>query len=457
MADAVRAAALGNQQQEADRRQQDYQRACDMMQAALRESRRSERIKIDTVDPFHPCPSTQERRSGERLETDLGRFLTAAVQTLRNRNVSDGVRKRSLFHHVRGPAREFLRHFDMESDPPPEGNGPTFESVVTRFWNFFQNRENADQRLDGFLRIVRRPGEDILQYHSYLTRMANAIVDTDHAMEPTLIALIWNKLVKECDEELQADLYKDHSRNDMATALNYIQSWTVRRPASSLHRNQLRREEKEAARKKADREKEKDKSSRQANGNNNNGNGRTAARVHSVRALPPPEGWQEGERTEASSSGTGAAAAVIDCYNCDEPGHMARHCPKGSQTQTVAPSKKPDAARGKDSGKGVAKPKSGARPRKCPVCFKTGHQPNRCFLLKRVLRIYKELKDKIATNFMEVVVSDPFHEEVAPVREAIARELDWEQLDIEEDRIDEVITAALTCQDLYNSEDEEEE
>ena len=92
-----------------------------------------------------------------------------------------------------------------------------------------------------------------------------------------------------------------------------------------------------------------------------------------------------------------------------------------------------------------------------PCASKLGISPNRCFLLKRVLCIYKDLKDKIATNFMEVVVSDPFHEEVAPVREAIARELDWEQLDIEEDRIDEAITAALTCQDLYNSEDEEEE
>ena len=105
----------------------------------------------------------------------------------------------------------------------------------------------------------------------------------------------------------------------------------------------------------------------------------------------------------------------------------------------------------------MAKFKSNARGRECPICRKPGHTPAKCFLLEKVLKIWKQIKGDAATNFVEKVAEDPFHEEVMPVREAILSDIDWSQAEIDEGDIDEIITAALECPLLYLREESDSE
>ena len=280
-----------------------------------------------------------------------------------------------------------------------------------------------------------------------MLKIGNKVMRADATMEGTVLSVMWSKILKECPEYLRADLYERHDRTNMAAALNYIQQWISRHPDCSLHSKQLKKERE-----------------RKPNGyERKNGNHpKTQPKVANIRALPPVEGWPEETEREQETIPSGeedtAGAAALQCYGCKEEGHLRRDCPSGSQTQTVPIGKKSTTTKPKKTyRKGVNKFKENAKKDRCPICLKNWHPLHKCFLLKKILIIWKEIKNDVSVNFMELVAEDPFHEEVQPVREAIATDINWEATEIEEEDIDKVITAALECQELYNESSSEGE
>ena len=429
------------------------------VQAALRDNKRYEKIHMETVDPFNPCPTAADRKGSEKYETDVNRFILSLVPTLRNRDVPDSVRKRTLFHHTRGTAREWLRQFNIEGEPPGLQNEiPTFEYIVNALQAHFNDERPPEQLMKILKRVTRRPGEDILTYYGWMMKLAQPVFAADATMELPCLAEIYDKIMDECDGELVADMYDQHSMHNIEAALQYIKKWVARRPSSRLHPTNLAKERKEAEKRKNDGGSNTSNHSGQNRGSNGSQRpqNRSAPRVNATRALPGPDGWQEGDTGQGTEE-EGAETHVIRCHNCDEPGHYVRDCPDMSQTQTVVPKRKNGGAGGaKGSGSSGKAPlgKSSNNRKKCRVCLKTNHKEADCFLLKKVIKIWKELKGNAATNFMQLAMSDPFHEEVMPIREVIAQNVDWHELDISEGEATGAITAAL-CYLSLNEEDED--
>ena len=159
MAQATRDTSQGFQQVIRDVVAQNSRQLAQVVDQALRDNRRYERIQLDNVDPFNPHPSPSDRKGNERIETDVDVFLQSIVPSLRLRQVPDSVRIRSLYFHTRGAAKDFLRQFSME------GVDPTFERLVNMLHDYFRSRETADQILDRLYKVTRRPGEDMPSYH----------------------------------------------------------------------------------------------------------------------------------------------------------------------------------------------------------------------------------------------------------------------------------------------------
>ena len=231
MAQATRDTSQGFQQVIRDVVAQNSRQLAQVVDQALRDNRRYERIQLDNVDPFNPHPSPSDRKGNERIETDVDVFLQSIVPSLRLRQVPDSVRIRSLYFHTRGAAKDFLRQFSME------GVDPTFERLVIMLHDYFRSRETADQILDRLYNVARRPGEDMPSYHQYMLKIGNKVLRADNTMEGTVLSVMWSKILKECPEYLRADLYERHSRTNMAAALSYIQQWISRHPEHSVFVN----------------------------------------------------------------------------------------------------------------------------------------------------------------------------------------------------------------------------
>ena len=92
---------------------------------------------------------------------------------------------------------------------------------------------------------------------------------------------------------------------------------------------------------------------------------------------------------------------------------------------------------------------------KCKVCIKENHITDNCFVLKRVKNYLKDNHNDSKINFLAHVLEDPYDEFILPIREGIAQEIDWSQCKVEEEDLEEIITAVLQLPETYESFEEE--
>ena len=88
--------------------------------------------------------------------------------------------------------------------------------------------------------------------------------------------------------------------------------------------------------------------------------------------------------------------------------------------------------------------------------FKTNHVTSNCFVLKRVKNYLKEHPDNNTINFLAHALRDPYDDHIVPLREDMAQIIDWEDCNIAEEEIEEIITAALQLPETYEYLEREE-
>ena len=50
---------------------------------------------------------------------------------------------------------------------------------------------------------------------------------------------------------------------------------------------------------------------------------------------------------------------------------------------------------------------------------------------------------------MGLALEDPWSEQLGPIRETVSQEIDWQECLVGAENLDEVITAALTCEETW--------
>ena len=147
------------------------------------------------------------------------------------------------------------------------------------------------------------------------------------------------------------------------------------------------------------------------------------------------------------------------CFQCRRPGHLARDCPLGAQTQTIAKS------RGQNDSKGLSKFKgkrtSGENKDNstltCIVCRKPGHIAKNCYIHQRSVTLIKkrfEVKKEDPPKEIYAVGLTP-EEHPDPMRQLLREQINW--TGYEEEDIDHAITCSLTLQSQMGNPEETEE
>ena len=414
-------------------------------------------IKLVGIDPFDPDRESGKGRNGERTESDVRIFLQKILPTLLQENYAEVTRIRTLIFYTRGSARDYLSGY------PQDGSIP-----LTTFINdldyYFQRRESPHTLMAHLQKATRKPGQNLIQYNLSLKRITDRLIRMDDNMRSCCVMVVWSKVLDECPSELRALIQQHFRKDQLNDILAYIGNWTGNHPDKSPF-----------APAKLQKERNDCYKSKNSNVYNNNFNSRKSTpnkpkystNFVSRKALPTTEMLSEDE----DSSLDDAEVNALSCFNCKEPGHLARDCHKGSQNQTVPKERKfnsnfsksnknSDKVRYKSSDEKKTKDvthSKGNIKTKCRVCFKTNHPTNKCFVLKRVQIYLKENHANNKINFLAHTLEDPYDENVQDLRQEICHDVDWPACDILEEEIESVVTAVLQLPETYIFKEDEDE
>ena len=134
---------------------------------------------------------------------------------------------------------------------------------------------------------------------------------------------------------------------------------------------------------------------------------------------------------------------------------MARDCHDGGQTQTVPRERSNTPHNNKLQSKAKNYKVSGqVNNQRCKVCLMSNHSTEYCRVLDIVKYLLKQsTADGARVHYMDLAMQDPWSEEMAPLRDVVSQDVDWAECRIEPEGLDDVITAALTCEDSWNWEE----
>ena len=368
-------------------------------------------IKLAGVDPFNPDRSKGNFKSNERTESDVRIFLSKILPTLMQQQYAESTRIRTLIAYCRGSARDYLSNY------PQDGSIP-FRTIVNDLDYFFQSRETSHTLMKQLNEAVRKPGNTILQYCLYLKKIAENLKKVDATMGQSTVNIIWFKLLNECPSELRAAIQLRFETDQIHDIIAYIGNYTANYPDKSpFTQAKLANEKKEADKK--------------LKYKNNSKNTVTTAAI----AAPPLE-----------------SVYVIECFNCKKPGHMARDCPDGGQTQTI-PKERSGTFKQKSklsTKPGTSKTYSKTFTKKCSICLMGNHTLEYCRVLDRIKHLLKNNVVGAKVNFMGLAQQDPWGEELAPLRDILCQDINWEDCHVDPKNVDEILTAALTCQNIWD-------
>ena len=369
-------------------------------------------IKLAGVDPFDPEKYKKSSNFSERTESDVRVFLSKILPTLMQDHYAESTRIRTLINYCRGSARDYLSNY-------PQDGSVSFRTIVDDLDYFFFTRQTPHTLMKQLHDAVRKPGDNILQYCLQLKKSAERLKKIAPGQAQSTVNLVWFKILAECPSELKATIQQRFDTHQINDILAFIGNYTANYPEKSPFTAEKLAEEKRIA------NKNKFKSIK----NDTKKSSKTATTA-AIPALPSSES---------------ISTNVITCFNCKRPGHMARDCHDGGQNQTVPKDRKV-----MSKSKTHVKKESGKTDRKCKICLMNNHTAEYCRLLDRVKSLLKQNTDGAKVHFMEMAMDDPWNETLAPIRDTLCQEVDWQSCQIETDGISEVITAALKCEDTWD-------
>ena len=143
------------------------------------------------------------------------------------------------------------------------------------------------------------------------------------------------------------------------------------------------------------------------------------------------------------------------CFQCHRPGHLARDCSSGAQTQTITKPKISLERRGpaktkEEFGKKSFEAKKGNTSLSCIVCRKPGHIARQCFVHKRsVALIKRRFEAKREEPPKEIYAAGLVtNESTDSLRKELRDNIDWEGY--EDEDIEHAITCSLTLHSQMN-------